>query len=84
MPPHQHRKCADVILVRVRDENQFRIALCDRSKIWKRAVPFLLRVHSAIEHKLMPARFDEIRICANLSVARQVNEFQFGNLGRAT
>ena len=58
--PHQHRQCADVILVGMRDQDRLDIMARDRFEIRQCIFTSLLGMHSAIEHQSMTAHFEII------------------------
>ena len=76
MPPHGQRECAEVIEVRVRDENGVHLPTVKRGEIRRRLFPVFLRMHAGIEDKAAAFDFEKIRVRADLGVAREVDEFQ--------
>jgi hypothetical protein len=70
LPPHQNRQSANVILMRVRNEDGIEQSVSDRLEIGQGFVPFVLRMHPAIDHDPVIAGFEIIRVRANLSLSR--------------
>jgi len=65
-----------MILVRMRDEDCVNLSIRDWLKIRQRIFSEIFRVHPAIEHEPMARAFQIIRVRANLSMPRQIDEFQ--------
>jgi hypothetical protein len=76
LPPHQDRQGADVIEVRMRDDNGIERAIAEDPKVWQGIFAFLLRMHAAVEDEPLTRGLDVITIGADLGAAREVNEFQ--------
>ena len=73
---HQHWQRADVIEVRMRNQNGIDLAIGDRPKVRQSILALLLGMHAAIEHDPLPVRTEIITIGADLGPTRQVNELQ--------
>ena len=55
LPPHQHRQCADVVLMRMRDQNGVERSVRDRLEVRQRILALVFRMHPAIEHEALIA-----------------------------
>jgi len=73
---HCHWQCADVVLMRMRDEDGLDFAVGYCFEIGKRALPGVFRVHPAIEQESVSANFNVVRIRPDLRVACEISEFQ--------
>ena len=51
LAPHQDRQRADVVLMRMRNDNRFEPAVAERFPIRQRFLPFKLRVHPRVENE---------------------------------
>jgi len=60
LPSHQHGKCADVVLVRMRDQDGTKLSVRDRLQIRQRFLAHVFRMHSAVEHQAMTADLNVI------------------------
>ena len=74
--PHQHRERANVIEMRVREEQGIDRTPRQHPEERQRHFALLLRVHAAIQHDPLPACPEIITIGADLRPARQIDEFQ--------
>ena len=73
---HGQRQCADVILMRVRHQNCFNIAVGDCFEIGQRILAGVFWVHSAIQQEPVTADLEIVRIRADLGVSCEISEFQ--------
>jgi hypothetical protein len=73
---HCHRQRADVILMRMRNQNSFDLGIGDCLELRQRILPGVLWMHSAIEHQLVTANLKIVRVRADFRAAREVNKFQ--------
>ena len=73
---HQHWQRADVIEVRMRNQNGIDLAIGNRPKVRQSILALLFGMHAAIEHDPLPVRTEIITIGADLGPTRQVNELQ--------
>jgi len=64
-----------VILMCVRNQNSFHIAIGNCLEKRQRIVAGILRMHSAIQHEPVPPNLKVVRIRANLGVPCEVYEF---------
>ena len=51
---HQHRQCADVVLMRMRNDDRVEPPAAERVQIRQRLFALELRMHPAIEDQAMP------------------------------
>src|SRR5262245_28717340 len=58
--PHEHRQCAYVVLVSMRNQDRLDILPCDSLEIRQRVFTGVLGMHSAIEHQSMAAHLEII------------------------
>jgi hypothetical protein len=79
--PHQHGQCADVILMRVRDENGNDRAIVDWPPLGKSILALVIWVHPAIENEASAIRFEKITVGADFGPARQINELHLACWG---
>jgi len=75
-PSHYHGQRADVVLMRVRNQDCFDVPAGDRLEVRQRVLACVLWMHPAIEHQPVAADLKVVRVRANLRAACQVNEFQ--------
>ena len=73
---HQHWQRADVIEVRMRNQNGIDLAIDDRPKVRQSILALLLGMHAAIEDNSLLPRFEIVTVGADLGPTRQVNELQ--------
>jgi len=73
---HQERQSPSVIEVGVGKDDRIDRPVADRSKIWQRLLPFLLRMHAGIQDQPLPSRLQVITIRADLSPAGEIYELQ--------
>ena len=73
---HGQGQGADVILMRVRYQNCFNLAVGDCFEIRQRILPGVFRVHSAIKQEPVSANLKVVRIRADLGVPCEISEFQ--------
>ena len=83
LPPHHHRQRADVVLMRMRYDDRFRLSIFQRLEIRQRFFAGEFRMHSAIEDEALAVELEKVRIRADFGAARQINEFHC-NRSRAT
>lgn len=65
-----------MILMCVRNQNSFHIAIGNCLEKRQRIVAGILRMHSAIQHEPVALNLKIVRIRADLGVSGKVNEFQ--------
>ena len=65
-----------MVLMSVRNQNSFHIAIGNCLEKRQRIVACILRMHSAIQHEPVPPNLKIVRIRADLGVSGKVNEFQ--------
>ena len=73
---HQHWQRADVIEVRMRNQNGIDLAIGGRSKVRQSILALLLGMHATIEDNSLPLRFQIVTVGADLGPAGQVSELQ--------
>ena len=73
---HAHRQSADVVLMRVRNQNRLNFAIADCFKIRQRILSGIFRVHAAIQQHPVSANLKIVRIRADLRASCEVYEFQ--------
>ncbi len=73
---HQQWQRADVIEVRMRNQNGIDLAIGGRPKVRQSILALLLRMHAAIEDNSLLPRFEIVTVGADLGPTRQVNELQ--------
>src|SRR6266700_3303580 len=73
---HQHWQRADVIEVRMRNQNGIDLAIGNRPKVRQSILALLLGMHPAIEDNSLLPRFEIVTVGADLRPTRQVNELQ--------
>jgi hypothetical protein len=78
LPPHQHRECAEVILMRMRHDDRIHVAISERCEIRQGRLAFRLRVHAAVEDETLLATLEVIAIRADLGATREVDELHGG------
>ena len=76
LPSHQHGKGANVVLVRMRDEDRIQLSIRDGLEIRQRVLAHALRMHPAIEHKATAADLQIIRVRTDLGAAGEIDKFQ--------
>ena len=70
------RHPADVVLMRVRNQNRLNFAIADCFKIRQRILSGIFRVHSAIQQQAVSANLKIVRIRTDLGPSCEVYEFQ--------
>ena len=74
--PHRHGQGADVVLMSVRKQNRFDLAIGDCFEIWKCVLPSGFWVHPAIKQEPVSANLNVVRIRPDFRVPCEINEFQ--------
>ncbi len=67
---------ADVIEMRMRNDDRIERAIAERLKVRQGCFAFLLRMHAAIEDEPPAGGLEVVAIGADLGAAREVDEFQ--------
>ena len=73
---HSQSQRADVVLMGVRHQDRFDLALADCFEIRRGILPGEFRVHSAIQQKAVSANLEIVRIGPDLDVPREICKFQ--------
>ena len=74
---HQERQSPAVIEMGVGKNDRVQLPIAQDAEVWQRLVAFFFRMHPAIQHETLTGGFEVITVCADLSPAREINEFQF-------